>query len=222
MGALGPDQILAIENVLKSMQKPVPMDHLVCGDVGFGKTEIAMRAAFKAVEDKKQVAILVPTTILALQHFHSFIQRFQDFPVRIEFLSRFKTAKESKQILEELLNNKIDIVIGTHKLLSNKVEFYDLGLVIVDEEQRFGVGHKEKLKLLKSSVDFLTLTATPIPRTMQMAFLGLRDLSLIQFSDFFAPYFPFSNNTGTMFACGYMSFFGGVIYHTVFDPHIKD
>lgn len=156
------------------------MDYLVCGDVGFGKTEVAMRAAFKAVEDKKQVAVLVPTTILALQHFNSFSKRFKEFPVRIEFISRFKTAKESKEILEKAEKGEIDILIGTHKLLSNKLKFADLGLVIVDEEQRFGVGHKEKLKLMKASVDFLTLTATPIPRTLQMAFLGLRDLSLIK------------------------------------------
>lgn len=175
-----PDQARAIEEVLEAMQKPVPMDYLVCGDVGFGKTEVAMRAAFKAVEDKKQVAVLVPTTILALQHFNSFSKRFKEFPVRIEFISRFKSAKESKEILEKAEKGEIDILIGTHKLLSNQLKFSDLGLVIVDEEQRFGVGHKEKLKLMKASVDFLTLTATPIPRTLQMAFLGLRDLSLIK------------------------------------------
>ncbi|NOT79293.1 MAG: transcription-repair coupling factor [Bacteriovoracaceae bacterium] len=175
-----PDQARAIEDVLECMQKPVPMDYLVCGDVGFGKTEVAMRAAFKAVEDKKQVAILVPTTILALQHFNSFTKRFKEFPVRIEFISRFKSAKESKEILEKTARGEVDILIGTHKLLSDKLKFSDLGLVIVDEEQRFGVGHKEKLKLMKASVDFLTLTATPIPRTLQMAFLGLRDLSLIK------------------------------------------
>lgn len=175
-----PDQARAIEEVLESMQKPVPMDFLVCGDVGFGKTEVAMRAAFKAVEDKKQVAVLVPTTILALQHFNSFSKRFKDFPVRVEFISRFKSAKESKEILEKAERGEIDILIGTHKILSSKLKFQDLGLVIVDEEQRFGVGHKEKLKLMKASVDFLTLTATPIPRTLQMAFLGLRDLSLIK------------------------------------------
>lgn len=175
-----PDQARAIEDVLECMQKPVPMDYLVCGDVGFGKTEVAMRAAFKAVEDKKQVAILVPTTILALQHYNSFSKRFKDFPVRIEFISRFKSAKESKEILEKVEKGQVDILIGTHKLLSDKLKFSDLGLVIVDEEQRFGVGHKEKLKLMKASVDFLTLTATPIPRTLQMAFLGLRDLSLIK------------------------------------------
>ena len=175
-----PDQARAIEEVLEAMQKPVPMDFLVCGDVGFGKTEVAMRAAFKAVEDKKQVAVLVPTTILALQHFNSFTKRFKDFPVRIEFISRFKSPKESKDILAKAEKGEIDILIGTHKILSDKLKFSDLGLVIVDEEQRFGVGHKEKLKLMKASVDFLTLTATPIPRTLQMAFLGLRDLSLIK------------------------------------------
>ncbi|MGZ3789089.1 MAG: DEAD/DEAH box helicase, partial [Bacteriovorax sp.] len=175
-----PDQARAIEEVLEAMQKPVPMDFLVCGDVGFGKTEVAMRAAFKAVEDKKQVAVLVPTTILALQHYNSFSKRFKDFPVRIEFISRFKSPKESKEILAKVEKGEVDILIGTHKLLSDKLKFSDLGLVIVDEEQRFGVGHKEKLKLMKASVDFLTLTATPIPRTLQMAFLGLRDLSLIK------------------------------------------
>ncbi len=177
-----PDQSQAIEQVLECMQKPMPMDFLVCGDVGFGKTEVAMRAAFKAVEDKKQVAVLVPTTILALQHFNSFSKRFKDFPIKIEFISRFKTPNESKNILERVKDGQVDILIGTHKLLSDKLQFKDLGLVIVDEEQRFGVGHKEKLKLMKSSVDFLTLTATPIPRTLQMAFLGLRDLSLIKTS----------------------------------------
>ena len=175
-----PDQEAAIDRVLKDMQKTRPMDHLVCGDVGFGKTEVAMRAAFKAVEDNKQVAILVPTTVLALQHYNSFVKRFKDFPVRIDFLSRFKSPKDSKVVKEKLHAGELDIVIGTHKLLSDSIKYKDLGLVIVDEEQRFGVGHKEKLKLLKASVDFLTLTATPIPRTMQLAFLGLRDLSLIK------------------------------------------
>lgn len=175
-----PDQTYAIQNVLEAMQKPVPMDYLVCGDVGFGKTEVAMRAAFKAIQDKKQVAVLVPTTVLALQHFTSFTSRFKDFPVKIEFLSRFKSAKETKEIKEAAENGEIDILIGTHKLLSSSMKFHDLGLVVVDEEQRFGVGHKEKLKLLKTSVDFLTLTATPIPRTLQLAFLGIRDMSLIR------------------------------------------
>ncbi len=175
-----PDQRSATDAVITSMRKPAPMDHLVCGDVGFGKTEIAMRAAFLAALDKKQVAVLVPTTILALQHFNSFVKRFSEFPLRIDFLSRFKTPKEVKEIKEKLKTGKIDIIIGTHKLLSSTIEYKDLGLVIVDEEQRFGVGHKEKLKTLKATVDFLTLTATPIPRTLQMAFLGLRDLSLIK------------------------------------------
>lgn len=175
-----PDQAQAVEDVLKSMQKPVAMDHLVCGDVGFGKTEVAMRAAFKAVLDKKQVCVLVPTTVLALQHYNSFLKRFDKFPVEIEFLSRFKTAKQTKEVLEKLAEGKIDILIGTHKLLGGKVKYQDLGLVVVDEEQRFGVGHKEKLKLMKANVDFLTLTATPIPRTLQLSFLGIREMSLIQ------------------------------------------
>ena len=175
-----PDQTRAIDEVLEAMAKPIPMDYLVCGDVGFGKTEVAMRAAFKAVNDGKQVAILVPTTILALQHFSSFQSRFKGFPITIEFVSRFKTAQQVKQIEEDLALGKIDILVGTHKILSSGIKFKDLGLVVVDEEQRFGVGHKEQLKLLKTSVDFLTLTATPIPRTLQLAFLGLRDLSLIQ------------------------------------------
>lgn len=175
-----PDQLSAIENVLNDMQRDFPMDHLVCGDVGFGKTEVAMRAAFKAVVDHKQVAVLVPTTILAFQHFNSFTERFKNFPIKIEFLSRFKSPKEVTDIKKRVAEGNIDILIGTHKILSDSCRFRDLGLVIVDEEQRFGVGHKEKLKVLKSSVDFLTLTATPIPRTLQLAFLGIRDLSLIQ------------------------------------------
>ncbi len=175
-----PDQAKAIEEVIESLQKTIPMDHLVCGDVGFGKTEVAMRAAYKAVLEKKQVAVLVPTTILALQHYNSFKERFREFPVNIDFLSRFKTPKQEKEIKEKVENGQIDILIGTHKILSSSLKFFDLGLVIVDEEQRFGVGHKEKLKLLKTEVHFLTLTATPIPRTMQLAFLGLKDLSLIQ------------------------------------------
>jgi len=175
-----PDQLAAIDDVLASMQKATPMDHLVCGDVGFGKTEVAMRAAYKAVLDNKQVAVLVPTTVLALQHFHSFKQRFKNFAVNVEFLSRFKTAKETAKIKADLESGELDIVIGTHKLLSDKIKYADLGLVVVDEEQRFGVGHKEKLKVLKKSVDFLTMTATPIPRTLQLAFLGLRELSLIK------------------------------------------
>ena len=175
-----PDQLRAIKQVLEAMQKNRPMDFLVCGDVGFGKTEVAMRASYKAVLDKKQVALLVPTTILALQHYMSFSKRFKDFPVNVEFISRFKSPKESKIILERLKKGEIDIIIGTHKLLAEGIEYKDLGLVIIDEEHRFGVGHKEKLKLMKASIDFLTLTATPIPRTLQLAFMGLRDLALIK------------------------------------------
>ena len=174
------DQATAINCVLKDLQKEHPMDRLVCGDVGFGKTEVAMRASFKVVADQKQVAILVPTTILALQHHVTFTERFKNFPINIEFLSRFKSPKESKEIREKLSSGNIDIIIGTHKLLSKNIHFLDLGLVIIDEEQRFGVNHKERLKLLKSNVDFLTLSATPIPRTLQLAFLGLKEISLIQ------------------------------------------
>ena len=174
------DQIQAIGSVLKDMQEERPMDRLICGDVGFGKTEIAMRASFKAIAEKKQVAILVPTTILALQHYTNFKERFKKFPVIIEFLSRFKSPKQSKEIKERLEFGDIDIIIGTHKLLSKGIRFLDLGLVVIDEEQRFGVNHKEKLKLLKNNVDFLTLSATPIPRTLQLAFLGLKEISLIQ------------------------------------------
>ena len=175
-----PDQRKAIDDILDDMQSNKPMDRLVCGDVGFGKTEIAMRAAFKAVLDQKQVCLLVPTTVLAYQHYNSFLQRFKDFPVNIEFISRFRTAKQKSQILTDLREGKIDILIGTHTILSDKVQFNDLGLIIIDEEQRFGVGHKEKLKLMKETVDTLTLTATPIPRTLQMSFLGIKDLSLIK------------------------------------------
>ena len=175
-----PDQLKAINDVLEDMQGQNSMDRLVCGDVGFGKTEVAMRAAFKAVLDKKQVVILVPTTVLALQHFHSFKNRFKNFPVTIEMLSRFKTAKESSEIIKQVKDGLVDIVIGTHAVLSEKVDFHDLGLVVIDEEHRFGVNHKEKLKVLKNGVDVLTMTATPIPRTLQLAFLGIRDMSIIQ------------------------------------------
>jgi len=155
------------------------MDRLVCGDVGYGKTEVAIRAAFKVVQDKKQVALLVPTTVLAQQHYGTFRERFAEYPVRVAMLSRFKTAKEQRQILKDLKYGDVDVVIGTHRLLSSDVRFHDLGLVIVDEEQRFGVRHKERLKHLRTSVDVLTLTATPIPRTLHMALSGLRDMSLI-------------------------------------------
>ncbi|MES2528384.1 MAG: transcription-repair coupling factor [Bdellovibrionota bacterium] len=175
-----PDQEKAIHDVLEDMQHQYPMDRLVCGDVGFGKTEVAMRAAMKAVLDKKQVVVLVPTTVLALQHYHSFKRRFENFPVNIDFISRFKTAKQKTEVMAAVADGKVDILIGTHAVLSDKLEFHDLGLLIIDEEHRFGVAHKEKLKVLRSGIDVLTMTATPIPRTLQLSFLGIRDLSLIQ------------------------------------------
>ena len=175
-----PDQLRAIEEVKRDMEKPVPMDRLLCGDVGYGKTEVALRAAFKAVMDGKQVAVLVPTTILAQQHYETFRERFADFPVRIDMLSRFRTRKEQNETIKGLKNGTVDIVIGTHRLLSKSVKFKDLGLLVVDEEQRFGVTHKEKLKQMKTNVDVLTLTATPIPRTLHMSMLGVRDLSVIE------------------------------------------
>jgi transcription-repair coupling factor (superfamily II helicase) len=175
-----PDQSKAIHDVLEDMQQQYPMDRLVCGDVGFGKTEVAMRAAMKAVLDKKQVVVLVPTTVLALQHFHSFKKRFENFPVNVEMISRFRSAKEKTEVMGKVAEGKVDILIGTHAVLSDKLEFHDLGLLIIDEEHRFGVAHKEKLKVLKTGVDVLTMTATPIPRTLQLSFLGIRDLSLIQ------------------------------------------
>ena len=174
-----PDQQSATEAVKKDMEDRSPMDRLVCGDVGFGKTEIAIRAAFKAVCDSKQVAVLVPTTILALQHFKTFEARLKDFPCTIEYVSRLRTAKEIKDIKERLKDGRIDILIGTHKILGKDFEFKDLGLLVIDEEQKFGVGAKEKLRQMKLSVDTLTLTATPIPRTLQFSLLGARDLSII-------------------------------------------
>jgi len=175
-----PDQLRAIEEVKRDMEQPRPMDRLLCGDVGYGKTEVAIRAAFKAVYDGKQVAVLVPTTILAQQHYATFRDRFSGFPVEIRVLSRFRSRKEQKETIEGLKNGTVDIVIGTHRLLSKDVVFKDLGLLIVDEEQRFGVTHKEKLKLMRTNVDVLTLTATPIPRTLHMSMLGVRDLSVIE------------------------------------------
>ena len=172
-----PDQAQAINAVLSDMCQPLAMDRLVCGDVGFGKTEVAMRAAFLAVENHKQVAVLVPTTLLAQQHFDNFCDRFANWPVRIEMLSRFRSAKEQAQILEQAAEGKIDILIGTHKLLQSEVKLRDLGLLIVDEEHRFGVRHKERIKAMRADVDILTLTATPIPRTLNMAMSGMRDLS---------------------------------------------
>ncbi len=174
-----PDQLRTMEEVKEDMQSAHPMDRLVCGDVGYGKTEIAVRAAFKAVCDHKQVAILVPTTILAEQHYQTFSERMSHSPVRIEVLSRFRTAKEQKQVVEDLKNGKVDVLIGTHRILSKDIKFRDLGLLVVDEEQRFGVRHKEKLKQFKRLVDVLTLTATPIPRTLHMSLMGSRDMSII-------------------------------------------
>jgi transcription-repair coupling factor (superfamily II helicase) len=174
------DQVDALEAVKSDMEAARPMDRLLCGDVGYGKTEVAMRAAFKTIMDGKQVAILAPTTVLAFQHYNTLRQRFTAFPVRIQLLSRFRSPKEQKQILEDLELGHIDLIVGTHRLLSKDVAFKDLGLVVVDEEQRFGVTHKERLKALKTRVDVLTLTATPIPRTLNMALLGMRDMSTIE------------------------------------------
>lgn len=174
-----PDQSKATADVKKDMEQEAPMDRLVCGDVGFGKTEIAIRAAFKSVVDGKQAAILVPTTILAFQHYKTFKDRLKDFPVTVDFINRFKSAKEKKETLQKLKEGKIDIIVGTHGLLGKEVAFKDLGIMIIDEEQKFGVAHKEKLKTLKTNVDCLTLTATPIPRTLQFSLMGARDLSII-------------------------------------------
>lgn len=174
-----PDQAKATLDIKHDMESAMPMDRLVCGDVGFGKTEVAMRAAFKAATDGKQVAVLVPTTVLALQHYNTFKERFRDFPVRVEYVSRAKTGKQLKELLEDLKAGKIDILIGTHKLVGKQVVWKDLGLLIIDEEQKFGVAVKEKLKALRTNVDVLTLTATPIPRTLQFSLLGARDLSVI-------------------------------------------
>ncbi|KRN89253.1 transcription-repair coupling factor [Ligilactobacillus ceti] len=174
------DQLRSIQEIKRDMEKERPMDRLLIGDVGYGKTEVALRAAFKAIQDGKQVAFLAPTTVLAQQHYETMRERFMDFPVEIGILSRFNTPKETKEVIEKLKNKQIDIVVGTHRLLSKDVVFADLGLLIIDEEQRFGVKHKERLKQLKTSVDVLTLTATPIPRTLNMSMLGVRDLSVIE------------------------------------------
>lgn len=175
-----PDQTTATQDVKSDMEKEIPMDRLVCGDVGFGKTEVAIRASFKAVADSKQVAVLVPTTILAFQHYRTFKERLEDLPCTVEFINRFKTSKQKTEILKKLEEGKIDILIGTHALVGKNVKFKDLGLLVIDEEQKFGVGVKEKLKEMKLNVDTLTLTATPIPRTLQFSLLGARDYSLIQ------------------------------------------
>ncbi|MEX2261610.1 MAG: transcription-repair coupling factor, partial [Bryobacteraceae bacterium] len=174
------DQLTAIQEIKRDMESPQPMDRLLCGDVGFGKTEVIMRAAFKALGDGKQVAVLAPTTVLSFQHFETFKRRFQPFPVRIEMLNRFRNTKELKAAVDDLAEGKVDIAIGTHRLLSEDVRFKDLGLVIVDEEQRFGVKHKEKLKQLEKKVDVIAMSATPIPRTLHMSLLGLRDMSVIE------------------------------------------
>ena len=173
-------QLEAVREIKRDMEKPCPMDRLLCGDVGFGKTEVALRAAFKCVMDGKQVAVLVPTTILAFQHFRTFCSRMHGFPIRVEMLSRYVTPKNVKTILEKLQNGEVDIVVGTHKLLGKNVKFKDLGLLIIDEEQRFGVSHKERLKEIAKQVDTLTLTATPIPRTFNMALAGIRDMSVLE------------------------------------------
>ena len=176
-----PDQLKAIEDIQRDMESPKPMDRLVCGDVGYGKTEVAMRAAFKAVQDNRQVAVLVPTTLLAQQHYETFSVRFAPFPVRVGMLSRFQNTTDSKAICQDVASGTIDILIGTHRLLQKDVSFKNLGLVITDEEQWFGVRHKERLKQLRTQVDVLTLSATPIPRTLQMALSGVRDRDSIPF-----------------------------------------
>ena len=175
-----PDQLRAIEEIKRDMEKPRPMDRLLCGDVGYGKTEVALRAAFKSVMDGKQVAVLVPTTVLAHQHFETFKERFAGFPLTVDVLSRFRSRTETQAVVQGLKDGSIDVVIGTHRLLQKSVQFKDLGLLIVDEEQRFGVTHKERLKQIRTNVDCLTLTATPIPRTLHMSMLGVRDLSVIE------------------------------------------
>ena len=173
------DQLKCIAEIKKDMEKDKPMDRLLCGDVGFGKTEVAMRAAFKAVNDIKQVAYIVPTTVLAKQQANEFRERMKKFPVVVEDISRFRTTKEQKAIIERLSKGEIDIIVGTHRLLSSDIKFRDLGLLIIDEEHRFGVKDKEKIKIIKDTVDVLTMTATPIPRTMNMSLSGVRDMSVI-------------------------------------------
>jgi transcription-repair coupling factor (superfamily II helicase) len=174
------DQIASIRAIKYDMESPTPMDRLLCGDVGYGKTEVAMRAAFKAVQDGKQVAVLTPTTVLSFQHFETFKKRFSQFPIHVEMISRFRTAKEQKDIVERVETGKVDILIGTHRLLSKDIKFQDLGLLIVDEEQRFGVRHKERLKQMRKEIDVLAMSATPIPRTLHMSLVGLRDMSVIE------------------------------------------
>jgi transcription-repair coupling factor (superfamily II helicase) len=177
---LTPDQVSAIADIKRDMEAPAPMDRLLCGDVGYGKTEVAMRAAFKAVMDGKQVAVLAPTTVLAFQHLKTLRERFAAFPARIDMVSRFRTRAEIAETLDGLAAGRIDIIVGTHRLLSKDVRFRDVGLLVVDEEQRFGVGHKERIKQLRKKVDVLTMTATPIPRTLNMSLVGIRDMSIIE------------------------------------------
>ena len=174
------DQLRSVDEIKADMEKPVPMDRLLCGDVGFGKTEVAARALFKCVADGKQAAVLVPTTLLANQHYYTLKDRFEKFPFKVEMLSRFRTAKQQRQILEALKEGQIDLVIGTHRMLSEDVKFKDLGLLVVDEEQRFGVKHKERIKQLRENVDVLTLSATPIPRTLHMSLSGMKDMSTLE------------------------------------------
>lgn len=174
------DQLRAIEETKRDMESNKIMDRLICGDVGYGKTEIAIRAAFKAVNDGKQAAFLVPTTILAQQHYNTLMERLGDFPVTVEMMSRFRTSAQQKKTIEKLKKGQVDIVVGTHRLLSKDVEFKNLGLLVVDEEQRFGVTHKEKIKQMKGNVDVLTLSATPIPRTLHMSLIGIRDMSVLE------------------------------------------
>src|SRR2546428_9479633 len=177
---LTPDQKTAIADIKRDMESGTPMDRLLCGDVGYGKTEVAMRGAFKVVMDGKQVAFLAPTTVLAFQHEKTLRERFAGFPVRIEMVSRFRSKAEQKETLADLSAGKVDIIVGTHRLLSKDVEFRDLGLLVVDEEQRFGVAHKAKIKQLRKKVDVLTMSATPIPRTLNMSLVGIRDMSIIE------------------------------------------
>ncbi|MEG1436668.1 MAG: transcription-repair coupling factor, partial [Oscillospiraceae bacterium] len=174
------DQLRCIDEIKRDMEKPYPMDRLLCGDVGFGKTEVALRAAFKCIADGKQCAILVPTTILAFQHYQTILKRFEEFPVEPEMISRFRTPAQQKKITDGLRRGSVDLVVGTHRLISKDIKFHDLGLLIIDEEQRFGVAQKEKLKEMFPNVDVLTLSATPIPRTLNMAMTGIRDMSIIE------------------------------------------
>src|SRR5205823_2487961 len=175
-----PDQLTTLVEIKTDLHRPRPMDRLICGDVGYGKTELAIRAAFKAIDNGRQVAVLVPTTVLAEQHYRTFSQRLAEYPFNVECLSRFRSGTQQRRALDALAEGSLDIIVGTHRLLSRDVQFKDLGLVIIDEEQRFGVEHKEKLKQVRATVHVLTLSATPIPRTLHLALLGLRDISNLE------------------------------------------